>query len=695
MAVASAKILSFYQEASPLGDAFRETWDARIARAGERWDLSPDVARQMGQACWAALAERAQQELGAGFPPSPSLSWLSPFRQDLSLEAISRVVFLLDHALREALWTLGLSAPDWQALVVWQADFFEHALDALVTWGQATHRQQLQLRDEVAFFRRLARVLETPHDPQDALAAVVKETARVLNCEFSAVLLPSEAERGTLRVAAVEAPPLMAQATRGMTFPLSGSGIVAQVYLSGAPASSSHPVVDLDLTLRRRQTLEGLGFSDMLAYPLSLHGSVVGVLCLASRAHDRPWQTYEDDWLAAIATQLALAIKALQSRQALQDTQAEAQNWVATMLSMAEPLLREHSENVARTARLIGTSLGLPVRQLLELEQAGLLHDIGQLFLPDAIRRRPGPLWPEERELLRHHPALGAALLDNLRVLRHLVPAIRHHHEQWDGRGYPDGLQGDGIPLNARILAVANAYVTATTPQLHRATCTEAEVREALVQDAGTKYDPMIVQALLSDEAVLSSERLDEETPHAHQSPEPLPPDLPALASRLIATVHQLTGLPPGRHFAPAFWSTLAELCPHDAALLWRRDNEGTLYLAEAHGVVAPGAPVQTSAEALEAYAALCRVPAGAIDVKSDPRFVTPAWLIEQGVNSAVAFPLLVADRVLGVLTLYRRISAPFSGQDLLLAELAATLGAQALVRQGAGNASVTPGDIA
>lgn len=679
MAVAPDKFLTFFQETSPLADAFRDIWDARIVRVGDDFDVGHDVLRQLGEACWAALVENAHSVPGSTNRSRSPVGWVAPFRQELSLEGISRVVFLLDHALREALWKLGLSAPDWQALVAWQAQFFEQVMDALVDWGRSTHRQQLQLRQEVAFFRQLARVLETPSDRNDALAVAVKETARVLNCEFSAILLPGETEQGMLQVAAVEAPPLMAQAVKGMSFPVNGSGIVAQVYLSGAPASSNHPSVELDLSLRRRQTLEGLGFSDMLAYPLSLHGGVVGVLCLASRAHDRPWQAYEDDWLAAIATQLALAIKAIESRKAFQNAQSEAQMWVMTMLSMAEPLLRDHSERVARAARLLGSRLGLPTRQLLELEQAGFMHDIGQLFLPDVMRRRPGPLWPEELELLRQHPTMGAALVDNIRVLRHLVPAIKHHHEHWDGSGYPDGLSEDRIPLIARIVAVADAYVKATTPQLHQSALSLAEIRQNLLSDAGKKYDPMVVQALFLDDGALPLPVDGEPGRPPGFAQEELPPVLPALASRLIATVHQVADLQAGLHFTSAFWATLSDLCAHDAVLLWRRNAEGGLFLAEAHGVAVPPGYLEAQVDALEVYAALCRVPAGATDLGSDPRFKAPKWLLAKGMNAAVALPLLVAERVLGVLTLYRKTRAPFLGQELLLAELAATLAAHAL----------------
>jgi GAF domain-containing protein len=682
MAGAAGKILHFYQDGSPLAEAFRETWEAKIARLDDRLAMTPDVARQFARDCWDGLVLRARRELGGEPGAGFNGSWLTPTRLDLSLEGLSRGIFQLDHALREALWKLGLSAPDWQALVDWQALFFEQAMDDLLGWGRVSHSQQHQLREEVSFFRRLARVLETPGEARDVLSLVVKETARVLNCEFSAVLLPSEVERGVLRIAAVEAPPLMAQATRGMTFPLAGNGIVAQVFLSGAPASSSQPLVDLDITLRRRQTLEGLGFSDMLAYPLSLNGGVVGVLCLASRVDERPWQAFEDDWLAAIATQLALAIKALQQREQLQDRQAEAQRWVLTMLALAEPLLREHSEKVGRLARQIGARLGLLGQQLLDLEQVGCLHGVGQVFLPDALRRRPAPLWPEELELLQQHPVLGAALVDTLQVLQHLVPGIRHHHENWDGTGYPDGLAGQDIPLAARIVAVANAYVSLTSPNMHQAQRSREEAQQVLWREAGKKFDPLVVQALFSDDLWLIPGDGVNNGEESGLWSEPLPPDLPSLGSRLIATIHQVSGLPAGKNFPPAFWSVLPTLCPFDAALLWHRNAAGVLCVAEAFGLSMPNDEVQAGPDSLEVYAATCRVPAGTVDLLGDARFSAAAFLLHQGLHAAVAFPLIIRERVWGVLTLCRRSQAPFSSQDLLLGELAATVGAQALLQR-------------
>lgn len=673
------KFSHIYQLESPLSEAFFETWDAKIASRGERVGLSPDAARRAAHECWSAVVFCARND-GSRVSLDPSEgSWLASVRQDLSLEGISRLLLQLDHTLREALWKLGLSAPDWQALVAWQASFFEFTMDELVTWGRINHGHQVQLRDEVAFFRRLSRLLETSSDPRDALNAVVKETARVLNCEFSAVLLPSESERGVLHIAAVEAPPLLAGATRGMTFPLGGTGIVAQAYLTGAPASSAHPIVDLDLTLRRRQTLEGLGFSDMLAYPLSLHGTVVGVLCLASRTHDRPWQAYEDDWLAAIATQLALAVKVLESRKILQDAQSEANTWIETMLGLADPLLRERGKWVGQVSRIIGQRLGLGESYCHGLEQAGKLHDIGHVFLPDALRRRPSSLWPEELEMLQQTPERGAAWVENISVLRHLGPAIRHHHERWDGVGYPSGLKGDEIPLAARILAVASAFVTATALPMREPALTADAVRGRLELESGLKYDPVVVQALFSDPVTVPHTVTEEQEFSENPTAEGFFPDLTSLAGRLISTIHRMAALSFSGGFPPVFWTTLQELCPHDAAILWERDDSGLMTLSEVRGLPADLRGTRAQAESLEIYAALCRVPAGTMDVAGDPRFMAPNWLTAKELSAAVAFPLLTVDRVIGVLTLYRRSRAPFSGAELTLGELAATVAAQAL----------------
>ncbi len=140
-----------------------------------------------------------------------------------------------------------------------------------------------------------------------------------------------------------------------------------------------------------------------------------------------------------------------------------------------DPHTAGHCERLARYAVALGQALGVVEPMLKALGLGGFLHDLGKIAVPDRILLKPGPLDPPEREKIRVHPVVGADLVQGLRTLDAVRPIIHHHHERWDGSGYPDGLKGEAIPLGARILAVADVYnalrtqrVTTTLIELHR-----------------------------------------------------------------------------------------------------------------------------------------------------------------------------------------------------------------------------------
>jgi HD-GYP domain-containing protein (c-di-GMP phosphodiesterase class II) len=138
-----------------------------------------------------------------------------------------------------------------------------------------------------------------------------------------------------------------------------------------------------------------------------------------------------------------------------------------------------------------------------QIEFGFLLHDVGKVAVPDAILFKPGPLTPEERALMVKHPQIGSEILRHIDFLDDAKAVVRHHHERWDGKGYPDGLAGEAIPLQARVFALADALDALTTDRPYRAACGWAEARQAIRDEAGKQFDPAIVAAYetLPDEA--------------------------------------------------------------------------------------------------------------------------------------------------------------------------------------------------
>ena len=169
-----------------------------------------------------------------------------------------------------------------------------------------------------------------------------------------------------------------------------------------------------------------------------------------------------------------------------------------TALAARDGYTGEHSREVVALSVAVAREMGLADEEVAEIEQVALLHDIGKIAIPDAILRKPSPLSSEEWELMRTHPVAGASIVSSIDSLAHLAPAIRAEHERWDGRGYPDGLAGDEIPLASRIVLACDAYDAITSDRPYRRALDAATARGELLQNRGAQFCPKTVDALLA-----------------------------------------------------------------------------------------------------------------------------------------------------------------------------------------------------
>jgi diguanylate cyclase (GGDEF)-like protein/putative nucleotidyltransferase with HDIG domain len=181
----------------------------------------------------------------------------------------------------------------------------------------------------------------------------------------------------------------------------------------------------------------------------------------------------------------------------------EGQRFVSVVLDLAEAVdvrfsgSARHSETVGRYAEMMARELGLPEQRVIRVRLAGILHDIGKVCVPNSILHKPGGLTDEEFTIIRRHPELGAQILEHpsLSDVREWVAA---HHERPDGRGYPLGLSGDAVPIEAQIVAVADAYEAMTSDRSYRDSIGYAAARGELERCAGTQFDPLVVEAFLA-----------------------------------------------------------------------------------------------------------------------------------------------------------------------------------------------------
>jgi putative two-component system response regulator len=196
----------------------------------------------------------------------------------------------------------------------------------------------------------------------------------------------------------------------------------------------------------------------------------------------------------------------------------ELENAETVLFSLAlgveakDPYTEGHCQRLAKYSVALGRSLGLPEEQLVALRRGGILHDVGKIAVPEQILLKPGPLTPEERKIMEEHPKTGERICAPLKSLRFALPIIRHHHEKVDGSGYPDGLQGEQIPLTARILTTVDIYDALTTDRPYRKAMTHREGLEQMRKEVqrgwwdGALVDEL--ETLLEKPGVLDAGRL-------------------------------------------------------------------------------------------------------------------------------------------------------------------------------------------
>lgn len=244
------------------------------------------------------------------------------------------------------------------------------------------------------------------------------------------------------------------------------------------------------------RSLVEAGFRSHIRVPMLVKGEVTGVLTLGSK---RPSAFTMDDFLTAekLSYQIAIALENARLVTGLEELFLGTLKTLSDVIDAKSPWTRGHSERVTRLAIELARELGIDQEEIGQIEIAGLLHDIGKIGTYETILDKPGQLTPDEKELIKKHPGKGAEILWPIKQLHHIIPAIRHHHEFYDGQGYPDGLKELEIPLMARILAVADTFDAMCADRPYRKGKPVNEVIDEVKRFSGSQFDPAVVKALL------------------------------------------------------------------------------------------------------------------------------------------------------------------------------------------------------
>lgn len=180
------------------------------------------------------------------------------------------------------------------------------------------------------------------------------------------------------------------------------------------------------------------------------------------------------------------------------DTFVQTISGIASIVDKRDPYTAGHSRRVATYSRKLAQVMGCPVQFVATVEHAALLHDIGKIGIPDSILLKPGKFDEREREVIKFHPDIAAEILGEVEAMRSVVPCIVHHHERWDGKGYPRKLTAEAIPLGARIIAVCDSYDAMTTDRPYRPALSVEFSRAELLRGAGSQWDAECVSAFVA-----------------------------------------------------------------------------------------------------------------------------------------------------------------------------------------------------
>jgi diguanylate cyclase (GGDEF)-like protein len=235
--------------------------------------------------------------------------------------------------------------------------------------------------------------------------------------------------------------------------------------------------------------------------PLKLDGDRLG--CIVVRA-DPDGGDFDDRsmrLLAGVAHQVKLAVANASSYESLERTFLSTVEALANALEANDEYTSSHARWITDMALTVGRELGMDPKALKRLELGALFHDIGKIGVPEAILAKPGPLSDEEWKVVRLHPELGARILAPIERLEQVCEIVRHCHEHWDGSGYPNGLAGEEIPLESRVILVCDAYHAMTTDRPYRRRLTVDEACRRLREAAGKQFDPRVVEVFLTLDA--------------------------------------------------------------------------------------------------------------------------------------------------------------------------------------------------
>lgn len=322
-------------------------------------------------------------------------------------------------------------------------------------------------------------------DTKEVARLVIEEARRVIRLSSVSVLLLNK-ETDLLELVAD-----FGNEMEVTTVVERGVGIAGSVWVSGRAE-----IVN-DVGSDPRFVSGAVGISSLMCAPLKAKDKVVGVIKLGN---DQPvMYTAEDLKLfTTLASLAAVAIENASLYEQLKDAFYTTVYTLAETIEKRDPYTGNHTKRVMEYSLAIGKTLGLPEKDMARLQLGAVLHDIGKIGVRDCVLLKETSLTDEEFEQIKKHPAFGEEIISRISQLESAIPGVKHHHEKFDGKGYPDGLKGEEIDITARIIAVADSFDAMTSNRPYRSGLSLDEAFEELRRFSGSQFDPEIVDAFFA-----------------------------------------------------------------------------------------------------------------------------------------------------------------------------------------------------
>ncbi len=416
----------------------------------------------------------------------------SPLKpEDLVVAGEAVLQFCVQEAIQKAgkASTITFVANDWKEqgsdrlkkLRASEHDFIETILEAYA--GEKIERLQKAL----AAVYKVGNILSAEEDLDSALRQVMDTIGETFGPDHAVLLLCEEDQTTIARKI-----PWTREAEKGREIVLSRT-IVEQSIKKGLSILTDDPLSDKRFA--GSQSIVTHGIRSALCVPMEAHRRIVGALYLDIVRPQARFSERDMELLAAIAKMAGIAVERMQL---VHDMKALFFNSIRALVAAIEAkdsYTRGHSERVSTLATLLSREMALPDAEVDLVEIAGILHDVGKIGVPEEILKKTGKLTPDEYAVMKRHPAVSESILRNFKNTGSILAGIRHHHERFDGTGYPDSLSGDTIPLHARILAVADAYDAMVTRRPYKPSMTQEQALAEIRRCTGTQFDPKIVES--------------------------------------------------------------------------------------------------------------------------------------------------------------------------------------------------------